>query len=69
MWYLIVSIPDRCLLYYFKSLLRQALSEPEFFGDLVYKLKRIGCSDNVSAQLIIIFSHYKKIGHNLNVLQ
>ena len=26
---------------YLKSLLRHGLSEPEFYGDLVYKLKKI----------------------------
>ena len=34
-----------------KSLLRQGLSEPEIYGDLVYKLKKIVGSDNFSAQL------------------
>ena len=52
-----------------KSLLRQGLSEPDFYGDLVYKLKRIVGSNNFSAQFIKITSHYKKIGHNINVLQ
>ena len=40
-WSLIVSIPDLCPLSYFISLLRQGLSEPEFYGDLVYRLKKI----------------------------
>ena len=35
-----------------KSLLRQGLSEPEFYGDLVYKLKKTVCSNNFSAQFI-----------------
>ena len=35
-----------------KFLLRQWLSEPEFYGDLVYKLKKIVGSNNVSAQFI-----------------
>ena len=52
-----------------KSLLRQGLSEPEFYGDLVYKLKKIVCSINFSATFIKIISHYKKIGYNINVLQ
>ena len=52
-----------------KSLLRQGLSEPDFYGDLVYKLKRIVVSNNFSAQFIKIISHYKKIGYNINVLQ
>ena len=52
-----------------KSLLRHGLLEPEFFGDLVYKLKKIVGSNNFSAQFIKIISHYKKIGYYINVLQ
>ena len=52
-----------------KSLLRQGLSEPEFYGNLVYKLKKIVGSNNFSAQFIKIISHYKKIDYNTNVLQ
>ena len=51
-----------------KSLLRQGLSEPDFYGDLVYKLKKIVGSNNFSAQFIKIVAHYKKIGYNMNVL-
>ena len=47
----------------------QGFSEPEFYGDLVYKLKNIVGSDNFSAQFIKIFSHYKKIGNKINVFQ
>ena len=52
-----------------KSILRQGLSKPDFYGDLVYKLKKIVGSDNFSAQFIKIISHYIKIGFNINVLQ
>ena len=52
-----------------KSLLRHGISEPEFYGDLVYKLKKIVGSNNFSAQFIKIISHYKKIGYTINVLQ
>ena len=52
-----------------KFLLRQGRLEPEFYGDLVYKLKKIVRSDNFSAQFIKIISHYEKIGCNINVLQ
>ena len=52
-----------------KSLLCQGLLEPDFYGDLVYKLKKIVGSNNFSAQFIKIISHYKKIGYNVNVLQ
>ena len=53
----------------FKSLLRQGFSEPEFYGDLVYKLKKIVGLDYFSAQFNKIISHYKKIGYNFTVLQ
>ena len=52
-----------------KTLLSQGLLEPDFYGDLVYKLKKIVGSDNFSAQFIKIISRYKKIGSNINVLQ
>ena len=49
--------------------LRPGLSEPEFYGDLVYTLKKIFGSNNFSAQLIKIIFNYKKICYNINVLQ
>ena len=52
-----------------KSFLLQGLSEPEFYGDLVYKLKKMGGSNNFSTQFIKIIYHYKKTGYNINVLQ
>ena len=51
-----------------KSLLRQALS-PEFYGELVYKLKNIVGSNNFSALFIKIISQYENIGYKINVLQ
>ena len=52
-----------------KSLLCQWLSEPEYYGDLVYKLRKIVGCNNFSAQFIKIISHYKKISFSINVLQ
>ena len=52
-----------------KSLLRQGILKPEFYGELEYKLKKIVGSNKFSAQFIKIISHYKKIGYNINVLQ
>ena len=49
--------------------MRQGFSEPEFSGDLVYKLKKNVGSNIFSAQFIKVISHYKKIGYNINVLQ
>ena len=67
--FVIVVFPDHTHLLFLKSLLRQRLSEPDFYGDLVYELKKIVGSNNFSAQFIKIISHYKKIGYNINVLQ
>ena len=47
----------------------QGLWEPEFYGDLVHKLKKIVGSNNFSAQFIKIISHYINIGYHINVLQ
>ena len=52
-----------------KSFLRQGLLEPEFYGDLVYKLKRTVGPNNFSAWFIKMIFHYKKIGYNINLLQ
>ena len=52
-----------------KSLLCQGLSEPEFYGDLVYRLKKIVGSHNFSSQFIKLICHYKKIRYNINVFQ
>ena len=52
-----------------KSLLRRGLSEPDFYSDLVYKLKKIVGLNNFSAQFIQIIYNYKKIGYNINVSQ
>ena len=48
-----------------KSLLRQGLSEPEFYGDFVYKLKKIVGSNSFTAEFIKINSHYKKMAITL----
>ena len=48
-----------------KSLLHQGLLEPEFYGDLVYKLKRIVGSYIFSAQFIKIIPHYKRLAITL----
>ena len=52
-----------------KSLLRQELSEPGFYGDLVYKLKKIVGSKKFSLQFVGVVSHYGGIGCNVGVLQ
>ena len=44
------------------SLLCQKFLKPEFYGDLVFKLKKMVDTNNFSAQFIKLTSHYKKWG-------
>ena len=55
-----------------KPLLHQGLSEPEFYGDLVYKFKKKkkkneGRAD-FSDQFRKIIVRYKRIGYNINIM-
>ena len=52
-----------------KSLLQQGLSEPEFYGDLVYKFKKIVGRTDFSDQIRKIIVRYKRIGYNINIMQ
>ena len=51
-----------------KTLLQQDISEPTFYGDLVYKFKRIVEKHNFSDQFKNIIKRYIKVGYNLNVM-
>ena len=52
-----------------KPLLHQGLSEPEFYGDLVYKFKQIVGRADFSDQLREIIICYKRIGYNINIMR
>ena len=52
-----------------KSLLQQGLSEPEFYGDLVYKFRKIYACNDFSTQFCKIILRYKKIWYNINVIR
>ena len=52
-----------------KSLLHQGLSEPEFYGDLVYKFKKMKGMTDFSDQFRKVIMRYKRIGYNLNVMR
>ena len=52
-----------------KSLLQQGLSEPEFYDDLVYKLRKIYACNDFSTQFRKIILQYKQIGYNINVIR
>ena len=45
-----------------KTLLQQGISEPIFYGDLVYKFKRIVGKPNFSDQFKKIVKHYIRVG-------
>ena len=47
-----------------KTLLLQGLSEPEFYGDLVYKFKKLVGRSDFSDQFRTIIVRYKRIEYN-----
>ena len=52
-----------------KSLLQQGLSEPAFYGDLVYKFRKIYTCNDFSTQFRKIILRYIKFGYNINVIR
>ena len=52
-----------------KTLLSEGLSEPEFYGDLVYKFKKLKGINDFSFQFRKSITRYRRIGYNLNVMR
>ena len=52
-----------------KTLLQQGISEPIFYGDLVYKFKRIVGKPNFSDQFKKIIKRYIRVRYNLDVMR
>ena len=52
-----------------KTLLQQRISEPIFYGDLVYKFKQIVGKPNFSDQLKNIVARYIRVGYNLDIMR
>ena len=52
-----------------KILLHQGLSEPEFYGDLVYKFKKFIGRADFSDQFRRIIICYKRIGYSINIMR
>ena len=52
-----------------KTLLQQGISESIFYGDLVYKFKRIVGKPNFSDQFKKIVKRYIRVGYNLDVMR
>ena len=52
-----------------RKLLQQGISETEFYGDLVYKFRKIVGKSNFSEQFRKIISRYKRIGYNSYIMR
>ena len=52
-----------------KTLLKQGISEPEFYGDLVYRFRKIVGKSNFSEQFRKLNNRYKRIGYSLDIMQ
>ena len=52
-----------------KTLLQQGIAEPIFYGDLVYKFKRIVGKPNFSDQFKKIVKRYIRVGYNLDIMR
>ena len=52
-----------------KTLLQQGISEPIFYGDLVYKFKRIVEKPKFSDQFRKIVKRYERVGYNLDIMR
>ena len=53
----------------FKRLLQEGLSKPAFYGDLVYKFRKIIGKKDFPYHFKNIIVRYKKIGYKVDVLQ
>ena len=52
-----------------KTLLQQDISEPIFYGDLVYKFKRMVGKPNFNDQFKKIVKRYTRVGYNLDIMR
>ena len=52
-----------------KTLLQQGISEPIFYGDLVYKFKRIVGKPSFNDQFKKIVKRYIRVGYNLDIMR
>ena len=52
-----------------KTLLQQGISEPEFYGDLVYRFRNIVGKSNFSEQFRKLINRYKRIGYSLDIMR
>ena len=46
----------------------QGISEPEFYGDLVYRFRKIVGKSNFLEQFRKLINRYKRIGYSLDIM-
>ena len=52
-----------------KTLLQQGVSEPEFYGNLVYRFSKTVGKSNFSQQFRKLINCYKRIGYSLDIMR
>ena len=52
-----------------KTLLQQGISEPEFYGDIVYRFRKIVGKSNFSELFRKLINRYKRIGYSLDIMR
>ena len=52
-----------------KTNLQQGISEPEFYGDLVYRFRKSVGKSNFSWQFRKLINRYKRIGYRLDIMR
>ena len=52
-----------------KTLLQQGILEPEFYGDLVYRFRKMVGQSNFSEQFRNLINRYKRIGYSLDIMR
>ena len=52
-----------------RKLLQQGIAEPEFYGDLVYRIRKIVGESNFSEQFRKLINRYKRTGYNPYVMR
>ena len=52
-----------------QTLLQQGKAKPEFYGDVVYRLRKIVGKSNFSEQFRKLINRYKRIGYSLDIMR
>ena len=52
-----------------ETLLQQGISEPEFYGDLVFRFRKFVGKSNFSEQFRKLINRYKRFGYSLDIMR